>query len=180
MTTLDQLREKFTQKEIEERISQINSAIELFKQYYREKKKTELIFIPDADIAIALKHFEWIDRFSKQFLEQGSLANAYKVASCTELAILLIKPIKSDNRAINVAFAIFCALNIIEGIRSPDHFVFQTGKYDLDKKLRGFEKDHANYLTILDITNDSTPPVNSNAAWWGLMHLFYMYKFQAV
>ena len=167
-------------KIVKDCLNPIDNAIILFQKYYLEKTNIQLEFKPDVHIAIALKHFTWLDRYSKQFLEQNSLANAYKIASCTELAIIRIQPILHQDRHLNAAFAVFSAQNIIEGVRNPEHFAVDVGPPILNHKLDEIEKDHINYLTIIDSTDSYAPPVNSNAAWWGLLHLFYQYRFQVI
>jgi hypothetical protein len=179
-TPLKELLKKFPSSDIDIRIKQLNEAINLFKQFYLVKKSTNLEFVSDAETIIAIKYFDWIEKFAKPFIEADKLLNAYKIASCTELVITHLQPIKNQDRAINAAFAVFCAMNIIEGIRKPDYFNFDSGRNDLDNKLEGFEKNHYNFLKIIDISDRSTPPVISNAAWWEILHLFYHSRFHAV
>jgi hypothetical protein len=179
-TTPSELLQRFPQKDIEKRFLEINTAIILFQQFYFEKKGIKLTFIPDADMVIALKYFEWIDKFVKPFLKSNNLANAYKIASCTELVINRIQPIENQSREVNRDFAVFCAMNMTEGIKEPSYFNFDSGKNVLDNKLEAIEEDHRNYLAIMDFSLETTPPIVSNAAWWELLHLFYQFRFQAV
>jgi hypothetical protein len=58
--TIDQLYDKFSPREIEERINQIGNAVTLFQKYYLEKSDILLEFKPDVHIAIALKIFQAI------------------------------------------------------------------------------------------------------------------------
>jgi hypothetical protein len=176
---LKQLYENFPVAQINERIKQINNAIDFFKTNYSERFNHELTFLPNASERISLLYFTLILKFSKPFLEKDNLANAYKIASCTEFSIIRILPITNENREVNVAFAVFCALNIIEGVKAPDRFQFDTAKKELDEKLDKCLMDHHDYLTISNV-EIITPPVNSNAAWWELLHLFYKYRGQAV
>jgi hypothetical protein len=96
------------------------------------------------------------------------------------LAIIRIQPILHQDRQLNAAFAVFSAQNIIDGVKNPEHFAVDVGPPILNSKLDEIEKDHINYLTIIDDTDNYAPPVNSNAAWWGLLHLFYQYRFQVI
>ncbi len=174
---LDNLKSVFKPEEIDKRIEQIEKAISLFTLYHNDKNN-EIKFIDNAATEIALKYFEWSNVFVKPFIEEGNRLNAYKIASCTELVIVKMQPIINQCKTINVEFAIFCVMNIIESIRQPSLFNFNTGRDDLNAHLDLFEKNHHNYMELINIVD--APPIISNAAFWEVLHLFYHYRFQTV
>jgi hypothetical protein len=178
-TKLTDLYKKYPLPEIEKRLEEINVAINLFQKYYHDKKGISLEFKPDIEVDITIRYFEWLEEFVKPFIRKGNRANAYKVASCTELVIMRFQPIENQGREVNIDFAVFCAMNIIEGIKIPSYFNFDHGRGDLDKKLHSIEEDHRDFLKIWDPSETSAPPIISNAAWWELLHLFFHYRFQA-
>jgi hypothetical protein len=178
-TDIFNLLEHFDPAEIDERIKQISEGMSLFKENHAGYP---IEYKNGAAIEIAIKYFEWIDRFVKPYLNDGSRINAYKIASCTELVVALIQPIVNNPecRHANAKFGMFCACNIIANIKNSDAFIYDTGRGDLDERLVNFLKNHLRYMELIDISQNSTPPIIANAATWELLHYFEMYKFQCV
>lgn len=160
-----------TPEEQKKRLKEIGGYLNHFKELQEKKGFTDTIFREDAAELINAVYFRYADEVVRPALIDNTRIQVYKIASNTELAVLLVSPIVHSDykkqRLLNAQLAFFVAASLLFEWEEISMDKVNT-LLDEDSKLKSFLLEHFNWLFLLDPKHYY--PIFSNSQVWRLFH----------
>ena len=158
---------------IEKRQKEIQESLDWFITHWNDKTTAVRISqIENASEKLTAKYFEILDGVIKAYLKPGTKVNKFKVAAGTEIASMIILPIKIDDpsathldrRKVNAEFGFTIAGIFLYSIHyeNLENFPGKAANNDLFPIM----KTHKEWLTYLDVSNIQRLPTFLNSNFW--------------
>jgi len=160
--------------EIKKREREIKKILEKFvKDWNAKETATPLKLIENAAKKLSKKYFQLLDVTIRQYLEPGTYANKFKVASGSEIATMFVLPLAfkdpsfthMERRRINAMLAVQLAITIMFSVHTIDKEWPNLYENDALKKVIS---THVLWLSYLEVSNIESVPTFINSNFWEL------------
>lgn len=172
--------QKLEHKTVQKRIEEVQELLTYFINYYGKENSLTITMMPEAAQKVTHLYYTLLYEEIKNYVP--TKINRYKIGALTELCIIALQPLSSDdvvsNRKLNADFAFFTSSSIIlEGATKIEDIT----KFSAHKRINEvFSISKNQRLKWLEGKNTNTFPILINGL--ALFTLFELYhqRFQAL
>jgi len=155
----------------DKRISEVDTCITKFADFFRDKYNKVLVFNSESAKSITDAYEMMLDRSIRQYLKPGN-----KASKLYKQPIFHIDP--KVARELNALFAASLATNILFGILY-DNLEFKTSVPENNSEILNLTFDHLTWLKYIDTHELWDLPVFANSLYWQSFAIIYSMSYSA-